>query len=115
MTDRPFDFTVTLRSNGYVLVEAQLSDNVSAESLIEAIKVAAAFLPLRPTPEYSEFGAFMATGQRIQAIKAARTAYNIGLKEAKDLVEEILSGHRKMPTATEFARAVMPALKFVAA
>ncbi len=105
-------FTVTLVSGGMVEVAAALQDDVSAESLIEAIRVAAEFLPKRPSPEYTAFRDFVESGQKIHAIKELRNSYGLGLKEAKDMVEAIQGGSIRMPTATEYARKLVPSPGF---
>jgi hypothetical protein len=49
----------------------------------------------RPEHELTEVAEALYRGQKIEAIKFYRERYNVGLKEAKDAVEELESGLRE--------------------
>ena len=64
----------------------------------------AAFNPQAPVPFYQTIIFAMITGYKIPAIKMARQAFNLGLKEAKDLVEEIEPQVKSMPAGEAFEK-----------
>lgn len=112
---RHAEFTVTIRSDGAIDVKGTLFHASQLDQLVSALKISRAALP-QDDPDFDAFTAAIRTdGQKITAIKLCRTLASLGLKEAKDLVEEIESNQRPMPAnrgellamaGTPFSRAV---------
>jgi len=91
------EFTVTISGNGTITVAGTLRHANEVDAFVAALSYAKRAVP-SDDREFDEFRSALATdGQKLQAIKLARSIAAIGLKEAKDLVEEIAAGSRAVP------------------